>query len=114
MFTYTGDVQQWVVPASVVTFAVDAYGAAGGDSGGGQFGGLGGYISASNISASSLTGQTLFIYVGGAGAPFHGPGLGGGGNCISLCGSYNGNTYYYASGGGATDLRTSASDLSSR
>ena len=93
--------QQWVVPVGVATFAVDAYGAAGGDypyDGFVQKGGLGGYISVSNIAASSFVGKTLFIYVGGQG------GYNGGGS-----GSDGGG-----SGGGATDLRMSLSDLSSR
>ena len=30
-FSYTGSVQQWVMPAYVASFTVDAYGAAGGD-----------------------------------------------------------------------------------
>jgi len=101
-FSYTGSVQQWVVPFFVATFTVDAYGAAGGgDNGNGGLGGLGGYISVSNIVASSFVNKTLFIYVGGAGA-YNTPGLGGGG--------YDD----YTSGGGATDMRTSFSDLSSR
>jgi hypothetical protein len=85
-FSYTGSVQQWVVPVGLATFTVDAYGAAGGDltgfwncNGGPCLGGLGGYISVSNIAASSFVGQTLFIYVGGAGAQNTAPGLGGGG-----------------------------------
>jgi len=95
-FTYTGSVQQWVVPASVAIFAVDAFGAAGG-AGESSNGGLGGYISVGNISASSFIGKTLFIYVGGVG--------GGGGRA---------EIYNFTSGGNATDLRTSLGDLSSR
>jgi len=109
-FSYTGSVQQWVVPTGVATFTVDAYGAAGSD----YFnqvvknGGLGGYISVSNIAASSFVGKTLLIYIGAAGAFNTAPGLGGGGGRVS------GDTDNYASGGGATDLRTSLTDLSSR
>jgi len=106
-------VQPWVVPANLATFTVDAYGAAGGaypptSNANGGSGGLGGYISVSNIAASSFVGKTLFVYVGGAGAYNTAPGLGGGG------GRVGGDTYDYTSGGGATDLRTSLSDLSSR
>jgi len=71
-------------------------------------GGLGGYISVSNIDASPFIGQTLFIYVGAAGIYNTTPGLGGGG------GKNIGDTWDYASGGGASDLRTSLSNMSSR
>jgi len=112
-FSYTGSVQQWVVPANVATFMVDAYGAAGGNyannnNGNTYEGGLGGYISVSKIAASSFVGKTLFIYVGAAGAFNAAQGFGGGGGRVSS------DTYEYTSGGGATDLRTSLSDLSSR
>ena len=99
--------QQWVVPVGVATFTVDAYGAAGGDYNS-RKGGLGGYISVSNIAASSFVGKTLFIYVGAGGGYNAAPGLGGGGGRVS------GDNNYYTSGGGATDLRTSLGDLSSR
>jgi len=115
-FSYTGSVQQWVVPVGVATFTVDAYGAAGGNYLLGPIypGGLGGYISVIDIAASSFVGQTLFIYVGAAGAFYAGynaiytPGLGGGG------GEPPGGSGDYTSGGGASDLRTNTSDLSSR
>jgi len=109
-FSYTGSVQQWVVPVGVATLTIDAYGAAGGNSIYGYKGGLGGYISVSNIAASSFVGKTLFIYVGQAGAlnTDTATSFGGGGGVVS------GDTYGYTSGGGATDLRTSLSDLSSR
>ena len=97
------------MPTNLATITVDAYGAAGGDFGDPRYtGGLGGYISVSNIAASSFVGKTLFIYVGGAGAANTAPGLGGGGGRVS------GDTNDYISGGGATDLRTSLSDLLSR
>jgi len=95
------------VPAGAARITVDAFGAAGGGYSSGN-GGLGGYISVSNIPVSSFVGQTLYIYVGGAGAQNTAPGLGGGGDRVS------GDNNEYTSGGGATDLRTSLSDLSSR
>jgi len=106
-FSYTGSVQQWVVPVGLATFTIDAYGAAGGDSPY-ALGGLGGYISVSNIAASSFVGKTLFVYVGGAGASRTAPGLGGGGGAVFF------SNFGFSSGGGATDLRASLSDLSSR
>jgi len=110
-FSYTGSVQQWVVPANVATITVDAYGAAGGTFGGIGKGGLGGYISVTNIAASSFVNKTLFIYVGAAGAYYdtgapYTPGLGGGGGRV--------DTWMFTSGGGATDLRTSLGVLSTR
>jgi hypothetical protein len=120
-FAFTNSVQFWVVPANVATITVDAYGAQGSVlpsivQDGFGLGGLGGYISVSNISASSFVGQTLFIYVGAGGAPNSAPGLGGGGECIGVCKdfAYNGVLNNFMNGGGATDLRTSLSDLSSR
>jgi len=104
-FSYTGSVQQWVVPAGLAAFTVDAYGAQGGFFNYNP-GGLGGYISVSNIVASSFVGQTLFIYVGAFGASNTAPGLGGGGT--NLQGTY------YADGGGASDLRTSLNDITTR
>jgi len=114
-FTYTGSAQQWTVPAGLATFKVDAYGAAGGDSPTvtSKKGGLGGYISVSNITASLFVGQTLLIYVGAAGSllPQVGLttiGLGGGGSRISGYAAAQSDT----SGGGATDLRTSIGNTS--
>jgi hypothetical protein len=104
-FAYTGNVQQWVVPAGLATFTVDAYGAAG-EILNGYIGGLGGYISASNTINSSFVNKTLFIYVGGQGGFYAQGGFNGGGNCST--------TPHVPRGGGATDLRTSLSDLSSR
>jgi len=106
-FSYKGSVQQWVAPVGVAIFTIDAYGAAGGDWNGNS-GGLGGYISVSNIVASSFVNKTLFIYVGQAGAYSTAPGLGGGGAAVKN------NIGGYASGGGASYLSTSLSDLSSR
>jgi len=107
-FAFTNNVQQWVVPTGLATFTVDAYGAAGGNFKNGVPGGLGGYISVSNVAASSFVSQTLYIYVGAAGYMNKISGLGGGGSRVS--GDSNG----YTSGGGATYLSKSTSDLSSR
>jgi len=114
-FHYTNSVQQWIVPAGVATFSVDAYGAKGGDlyevsyfyynSTGRVDGGKGGYIAVSNISVTQ--GETFYITVGAAGAFDESPGLGGGGGAIE-------SRIDFASGGGATDLRTIKNDLSSR
>jgi len=105
-YAYTGSVQRWVVPAGIAAFTVDAYGAAGGCYDSNYTGGLGGHISVSNITTSLFVGQTLFIYVGGAGVYDHSSLLGGGGSHV--------DSTHFASGGGATDLRTNASDIHSR
>jgi len=102
-FTYTGAVQQWVVPAGLAAFTVDAYGAAGGDYSIRE-GGLGGYISVSNISASSFAGQTLFIYVGGTNG-FNGGGTMDQRDPVKGCCSI---------GGGATDIRYAINDYTTR
>ena len=118
IFSYTGSVQTWLVPAYVASFTIEAYGAAGSDYIAYEYvyiGGKGGYISVTNIPASSFIGQTLFIYVGGQGAYY---GTFGG---TTVAGGFNGggtraaNDYgFYWTGGGATDLRTSSSDLNTR
>ena len=107
-FEFTNSVQQWVVPDNVDFVAVDAYGAAGGEFNSAYKGGLGGYISVGNIAASSFVGHTLFIYVGQSGAFDGAISIGGGG------GRPDPHTHFYTSGGGATDLRTSLSELASR
>jgi len=109
--TYSNSVsvETFVVPAGVAIFSVDAYGAQGGDWGNGGFGGKGGYISVSNIAAA--VGQTFYVVVGAAGVSNSAPGQGGAGSCTGQCGV---GGFYYTTGGGATDLRTSSSDLSSR
>ena len=89
-FDYTGDSQPWTVPSGVTEITVDVRGAQGGSS----TGGLGGRVQAT-IPVPS--GQTLNIYVGGAGA---GP-----------TGGFNGGGFGGASnpgqgGGGASDIRT--------
>jgi hypothetical protein len=71
VFPYTGDPQEFVVPEGVTAMTVSAYGASGGDgwntAGAGSAagrGGLGGNIQA---TLDVTPGETLCIYVGGAG-----------------------------------------------
>jgi hypothetical protein len=111
-FTYTGSVQQWIVPDGLYTVHLEAWGAVGGESSsctGGpnpEFdGGLGGYASG---DLDVVPGQTLYIYVGGKGGlGFDGPNEGG------WNGGGNGGQWG-AGGGGASDVRTSLNNLSSR
>jgi hypothetical protein len=108
-FRYTGAAQTFVVPMCVTSITVDARGASGGDGwnvdGGGSvrgFGGSGGRVQA---RLTVTGGETLLVYVGGAGmnATPLGPGLGGfngGGDGADSMFGYSGG-----GGGGATDLR---------
>ena len=116
-FTYTGDYYSWTVPSGITSITVDAYGAEGGKSNysvNSAVPGKGGRIQA---TLTATAGETLYLYVGGAGtsvasitsntasAGWNGGGKGGYGN---------GSGYWGAGGGGATDIRTTAGSLSSR
>jgi prepilin-type N-terminal cleavage/methylation domain-containing protein len=105
-YDYTSGVQTLVVPATG-NYTLEVYGAQGGKSNGGKGG--------SSIGTAYLThGQTLYIYVGGAGAPGPQPygtyvwsgGWNGGGGC--QCSSSEGT------GGGGTDIRLNGMDLTNR
>lgn len=127
-FVYNGMVQNWVVPAKADSITVDLYGAQGGKpmtqtslTGGG----LGGCISVTKLPIAP--GQLLYIVVGGNGDGsvtggvldgFVGFGYNGGGrglpsafNPTDSCSSFKCQAGW---GGGATDIRTNASDLLSR
>ncbi len=100
VFAFTRHVQTFVVPSNTYTVYAEVYGASGGT--GNNFApGYGGYV----FSALAVTpGQTLHVVVGGCGN--HGAGYNGGG-----LGTCNGGI---SSGGGATDIRTDPTSLSSR
>ena len=109
-FDYTGSVQTWEVPVGVTQVKLEVWGAQGGYRSSSTYGGKGGY---SVGTYSSVTqGQTLYVYVGGAG-----------GNSSSNssrvnAGGYNGGGYRYGykGGGGATHIATASGllkDLSS-
>jgi hypothetical protein len=116
-FNYTGDYQTYLVPEGAAVIEVDAYGAQGGITYEPNTGGFGGRM---RCRVPVTPGQTLYVFVGGAGAP--GPtanssgitpgGFNGGGSCdvypLSNVGCHAG------SGGGASDIRTSLTDLNSR
>lgn len=106
-FTYTGGVQAYTVPAGVYLLNVTAVGATGGQANinGSAAGGRGGVV-ASDVPVTP--GQVLSIYVGGngAGGAYTAGGYNGGGDAAP----YN----YGSSGGGASDIRTTAGDLASR
>ena len=123
LFEYTGSPQSWVVPSGVGLLISDVQGAQGGSNPG-----SGGRIKG-NISV--ISGTTIYMLVGGQGGSefetacrstypslvaggFNGGGTGGGSQDSFLCPS--GQLFYRrgAGGGGASDIRTSVSDLNSR
>ncbi len=108
-FNYTGGMQTFVVPVGINELTVDMYGAKGGDGGlGTKIGGYGGRV---QTTLTVTPGQTINIFVGGAGLD---------GNCVSaspFAGGFNGggDGYYCgASGGGASDIRIGGTALSNR
>ena len=112
-YAFTGSVQTYTVPAGVSHIVVNAAGAAGGggfNSNEWDAGGLGGYIS---TLLSVVPGQVYYVMVGGMGASRNSNygiahssgGYNGGGSC---------NDPGTGEGGGGTDLRTSANDISTR
>ena len=111
-FNFNGASQTWSVPSGVTVINVTLRGAAGGIGFPAiHSGGLGGSIT-SNVSVTP--GQTLGIYVGGAGSngtsSAGGPGgYNGGGQGAVYSGYYSGG-----GGGGASDIRVSPFGLSNR
>ena len=120
-FSYTGSVQNWVVPTGVNSITVDGYGAGGGYgySDPGQPG-KGGRVQA---TLSTTAGETLKIYIGEQGGnSTQNPGTGAAGKWVrgDAEGGFNGGgdargTHYSAGGGGgATDIRQGGNSLSNR
>ncbi len=110
-FAYTGSVQTFVVPFSVTTIHAEAWGAQG-YSTGSNIGGMGGYTSG-NIAVNA--GDTLYIFVGGAGTVANdvnvqqGGGFNGGGHGVTW-----GGANVAGGGGGATDFRLSGQAFTDR
>lgn len=99
-FDYTGDVQTFTVPAGVTELEIEAFGA----EGGGGFAGLGGQ--ASGI-VPVTPGAVLYVYVGGQPLVQLGPGGFNGGGAVNALPCGGGSDGW--PGGGASDVRTSAS-----
>ena len=74
-FRYTGARQNFTVPTGVTRVTVEALGASGGAAG--DPGGLGGMVTA---TIPVTPGESLDIYVGGAGSKYGGGGYNGGGS----------------------------------
>ncbi|WP_070137959.1 glycine-rich protein [Crocinitomix algicola] len=109
-FSYTGEVQTYVVPAGVSNIQIEAWGAQGGGSEvcGGTTeddGGFGGYA----VGSLSVTpGTELHIYVGGKPEIGSGSGVPGGFNGGGASGQWGG------AGGGASDVRIGGTELEDR
>src|SRR5690606_35260377 len=115
IFSYTGDVQTFIAPVTG-TYTIDAYGAKGGDvtTHYPTAGGLGGRASG---DISLTAGQTIYIYVGGAGEDRLGdhpyP------DCTYVAGGWNGGGATSSRGnstpgGGASDVRIGGQTLNDR
>ena len=110
-FSYTGNVQSFIIPAGVTAINVVAVGATGGSntgcpSGVTYMGGNGGCMM---TSLTVTPQQTYYINVGGTGGSISNCGVGAGGFNGGIAGTGVG-----AGGGGSTDIRTAPSDLTTR
>jgi len=107
-FDFTGDVQQYVVPAGVTSLIVDVRGAQGGNGSNPTSGpgGLGGRV---QTRLTVTPGQVLNLYVGGTGLP-------GTSSWQWIPGGYNGGGQgrRQAGGGGASDIRIGGTSLNDR
>jgi hypothetical protein len=113
VFELTGDVQEFVVPPLVTDVHIQAWGGAGGSASAALLncgmtpavGGLGGFAEG---DLAVMPGESLFVYVGGAGGnDGSSPGWNGGGSScpsMSTC----------SSGGGASDVRRGGQTLDDR
>ncbi len=96
-FSYTGGMQTYVVPPGVTSLEMELYGAAG-------YGNLG-QGGRCQAELAVTPGETLNIYVGGAGAATSG-GYNGGGDV--------GGSSSYGGGGGASDVRQGGTGFANR
>lgn len=103
-FSFTGAVQEFVVPNNVSRIRIEVWGAQGGPD---RFpGGLGGYA----FGETDVTpGETLFVFVGGR-VPECVAGTGGGFNGGGDAGTFGCS----GGGGGASDVRRGGTDLANR
>ncbi len=100
-FNYTGGVQYFTAPYTGI-YTLDVYGAQGSSAYG-----TGGYGGRSYGTINLVQGETLYIYVGGAGSGKDGAGWNGGNYGGSFC-------WNIGAGGGATDIRRNGWALENR
>jgi LPXTG-motif cell wall-anchored protein len=108
-FPYTGDVQDWVVPAGVTVIAIDIAGAQGGSSN--SPGGLGAEL----VGTVAVTpGQTLHVLVGGRGGDGeqYQSGAGGGGGSFVYTAATAAGLIAAAGGGGGSASNGGAGNAS--
>ncbi len=109
-FAYTGGVQTFTIPTAVTSITVDAAGAQGGAAATGPVvNSMGGRVQA---TLNGLTpGNTINIYVGGAGSNGNGTGTP---VPIGFNGGTQGGGYFGGGGGGASDIRIGGAALANR
>ena len=111
-FTYTGAPQTFIVPTCATSLTVDVRGASGGDGwnvdGGGTVKGLGGNGGRVQATIPITPGETLGIYVGGAGGNATAAGGAAGGWNGGGAGGPSPFGYSGGGGGGASDIRRGA------
>lgn len=100
----------WVVPDGVTTIDIEALGGQGGGGSGSQGNKSGGGRATGTLVVTP--GETLDIYVGGAGSFFKSGGFNGGGTGGE--GTADSGTRYGGGGGGATDVRQGGALLADR
>ena len=101
-FHYRGKEQSFVVPSGVTKLTVVAYGARGGGTFQSNYSQLPGYGGRVSAVVPVKSGETLYVYVGGASVGIQG-GFNGGGNANGAWG-----------GGGASDIREGGDALRNR
>jgi hypothetical protein len=113
-FSYTGSSQSYTVPSGIQYLMVEAYGAEGGTNAC-YSGGKGGYI---KTILTVTSGTTLYVLVGGQSTSNYGGGYPNGGGYSYSCSNFNGcnsgANVCPQPGGGSSEIRTIASDTSTR
>lgn len=100
LFSYTGAQQTWTVPVGVTEVMIDVVGGGGATNSGITTAGKGARV---ETTLTVTPGQTLYLYVGGAGSESTGGWNGGGNGGINSFGSYP--HAHGGGGGGASDIR---------
>jgi hypothetical protein len=107
MLTYTGAEQTFDIPLGVTEIYVDVRGAQGGSATNNSCASIGGLGGESTGLMAVTPGETLSVFVGGAGQPGDVGGFNGGGTACTF-------TTTCARGGGASDIRQGGNTLAER